>query len=524
MFGNHSRLVEILRCQLRSRSHTNDKPILGDFGIVEEWSNETLLSFSRVIYMFKQNRSIKIWRFRNVVSSLMNLLKDKLLQKIREDVHIKDLLRTSGILYVGALIALVLLLVQQFGLANLLGASDYGRLAIIISSSLLIMLFLDFRTWELGIKLLTTEITNQSNEEVIRLLNWLASIELATGLVGMVLLFLLAEPLATHLLNVPGLEWLIRLYALSLPFRVLADGVISMIPRVYNQFRWVAYKTVSNNLFRLIFMVVLVKLGYGLSGAVIGALIGDLINFAVVMVIGWRILKQKMPGVRLFDRTRPRQQAAGYRLIADYWIISTLVGLNQQAIIPFMGLLTIASQVGLFRTGLDIAQFIDKLVAPMTLGVTPQIMRIYEQEEWTTFTRYIKRTSVIFFLAVTPLTLAILFLGPIFFPRMLHDPIYSALPPVAGIISVGYAITVAITPWTRPALIAVGHSRIQSVVLLLQTLVMFILLWWLTPQYGALGAAISMGASMAFFSIFYLFFWMYISRWQVHPRPLKTTP
>lgn len=458
------------------------------------------------------------------MKSLKNSCIQELLSKIRGDTHIHDLFRTSGILYAGALIALTLLLIQQFGLANLLGASDYGRLAIIISSGLLIMLFLEFRTWELGIKLLTTEITNQAHVEVIRILNWLVSIELITGLSGMVLLFALAELLATRVLNIPGLESLIRVYALSLPFRVLADGVTSTIPRVYNQFKWVAYKTISNNFLRLVLMVGFVKLGYGLSGAVVGALISDVINFIVVMVIAWRILKREMPDVRLFDRTPPNQRSTGYRMMGDYWVISSLVGLNQQAIIPFTGILTSTAQVGLFRIGLDIAQFIDKLVAPITLGVTPQIMRIYEQEEWAIFTRYIKRTSYLFFIAVTPLTLAILVLGPTVFPRILHDEIYGLLPPVAAIISVGYAITVAITPWTRPALIAVGYSRIQSIALLLQTIMMFVLVWWLTPSYGALGAAVAMCVSMALFSLFYLFFWMYISKRQLQFDPPGTTP
>src|SRR5262249_40479115 len=147
-------------------------------------------------------------------------------------------------------------------------------------------------------------------------------------------------------------------------------------------FKWVAYKTVSNNLFRLVFMVVLVLLGYGLNGAVVGAVISDVINFTVVIVIAWRILRREGPGVRFLDRPRRRQRSAGYRDIGDYWVVSTLVGLNQQAVIPFMGLLTSTAQVGIFRISLDTAQFIDKLCAPITLGVTPQVMRIYEQEKW----------------------------------------------------------------------------------------------------------------------------------------------
>lgn len=458
-----------------------------------------------------------------IISKRVSSFVQGLILRVRNDVHIQNLLRTSGILYIGGLVALILVLIQQFSLANLLGSSGYGRLAIIISSGLLAMLFLDFRTWEMGIKLLTTEITNQRHLEIIRIANWLISIELLTGLFGMLLLFIFAEPLATHLLNISGFDWLIRFYAISLPFRVVADGVFSTIPRVYNRFKWVTYRTIANNLLRLILMVGLTKLGYGLSGAVIGAVISDMANFIMVMLIARYILKREIPHFNLFDRTPPIQKSAGYRMMADFWIVSSLVGLNLQAIIPFMSLFTSPAQVGLFRIGLDIAQFIDKLAAPITLGITSQIMHIYQREKWVTFVHYIKQTFIFFLLVVIPLTLGILILGPWIFPKLLHDLNYVSLPPVASIVSVGYAFAVAIIPWARPTLIVIGRSRIQSIIMLLQTLTMFAMVWWLTPQYGALGTAVAMAVPMTLSSLCFLFFWGYISKWQLHPRPLETT-
>lgn len=445
----------------------------------------------------------------------------QIILKIKKDTYIEDLLRTSGILYAGGVVALVLVVIQQFSLARILGPSDYGRLAIIISSGLLALLFLDFRTWELGIKLITSEIANEAPVEVVRIFNWLISIELVSGLFGAALIFVLAEPLAVHLLNIPGFEWMIRFYASSLPFRVVADGVATTVPRIYNDFKWVAYKTVLNNFLRLILPLALVLVGYGLSGAVVGIVISEIVNFIVVVVIAWRILKREMPGVRLWDRTRPRLRMPLYRMISDYWVVSTLTGLHYQAFIPFMGTLTSTAQVGLFRIGLDVAQLIEKLVAPFTLGVTPQIMRVHAQEEWGTFTRYIKRIAVLFFIAIAPLTAAILVLGPFIFPRILPDERYSLLPVIASILSVGNGIAMAILPWTRPALLVLDHSRIQSLGMLLQTFMMFIMLWWLTPEYGAFGAAIAMAVPMALFHLFYLAFWIYSSKRQPASKSLE---
>jgi len=459
----------------------------------------------------------------NPLDKAKHFVSQRIVLKFKADTHIQDLLHTSGILYAGGAVALILLIIQQFALARLLGPSEYGRLAIIISSGLLALLFLDFRTWELGIKLLTTEIANQAPVEVVRVINWLVAIEVVTGLLGAGLLFVFAEPLGIHILNVPGFEWLIRLYAFSLPFRMVADGVTSTVPRVYNNFKWVAYKTVSNNFFRLVIMLALVLMGYGLSGAVIGAVISDIVNFIVVTVIAWRILKREMPGLRLWDRTRPRQQVAGYRIIGDYWVVSSLAGLNQQAIFPFLGLLTSTAQVGLFRVALDIAQFLDRLVAPLNLGAAPQIMRVYAQHDWKTFTSYLKRTALLFCAAVTPLILAIIILGPFVFPRILQDENYALLPIVAAITSIGYAINMATIPWVRPALIAVGHSRIQSIAIFFQSLMMFVMVWWLAPRYGALGAAIGMGVSMGILSLFLLFFWIYVSKRQHQLQKIDTS-
>ena len=86
--------------------------------------------------------------------------------KIRADTNLKDLLWNSGVLYIGGFITILFTFTQQITTANFLGASEYGRFATVLSSSTLLLLFIDVRTWELATKLLAPAILQQDNLEI----------------------------------------------------------------------------------------------------------------------------------------------------------------------------------------------------------------------------------------------------------------------------------------------------------------------------------------------------------------------
>ena len=415
-----------------------------------------------------------------------------ILTHIRNDTNLKDLLKHSGILYISGLLAIGLTFIQQITTAVLLGSSDYGRLAIVLSSTLMVTVLLDFRTWEIGSKLLIQPLQKKVYPETIRVISWLFILEVVAGLLGVVVMILLAEAVAVHLLLNPDLTLLIRLYAISIPFRIVTTGILGVVPRFFNQFDWLAVKAVSYAGIRLVLMSGAALLGYGLIGVVIAALISEIFHFIMLVIISLRIWQRNMVRTRFFDLSKPSNFAEGVQMLPRFWINSTLMGIHLHLFIPVAALLTTPAQIGIFRVGLDVMELLDKAIQPLWVVFTPKIIMLYNADKLFDFRRYLRQCAVITNAVTIPLMTVILLGSPIVFTRLLSESDFGGVVAVTAVLTITNAVYIGLL-WTRPAIITTGlisqHNLLTFVVLLLSLGALV----WLVPATGAVGAALAKG-------------------------------
>ncbi|MDL1886051.1 hypothetical protein FBR01_20745 [Anaerolineae bacterium CFX8] len=411
-----------------------------------------------------------------------------ILTRIRHDAQLTNLFKNSGLLYASGIFSIILTFVQQITTANALGAANYGRFAIVLSSGFLATVIVDFRTWELGAKLLAAPMAQHNHQESIRIITWLNTVELVAGLIGALSIFLLAEPIARYLLQAPEISWLIRLYALSIPFRVVVMGILSVLPRLFDHFNWVAMKSVGYALARLVFISGAAWLGLGLVGVVIAAILVEVLHLGVMIVMAFTIRKRYLPGTPVFDFTRPRQFAEARTMLGAFWLNSTLLGIHIYAFIPLMALFTTPAQVGLFRSSMDIAELIDRAVQPLLLVIWPKIITLYAPDQLQIFRHYVRQAAVLLNLIALPLSLAIIIASSTLLPHLLTNEGFADIAAVTTVLVVGYGIYIG-QFWTRPVIITTGLLSTQNWLTFGLLIVSFGLLVWLTPLYGALGSA-----------------------------------
>lgn len=429
------------------------------------------------------------------------------LNRIRSDSNLAELLRNSGTLYVGGLVSIVIGFAQQILTANLLGLEDYGRLAVVLSSSLLVTLLLDFRTWEIGTKLISQALVHQDTEEISRVTSWLVLIELLTGTAGTVLMILLAWPIASYLLHLPELATLVAVYAISIPFRTLASGVFIVFPRVLDGFQLLALKSILYALARLGFMGGAAFLGFGLQGVILGALIAEIFHFVCLILIVFHIQHQKWPKKFTFTLARPHQFAEGRRMMGSLWTSSTLAALHYQTFIPIIALLTSPLQVGLLRSGLDVAELIERTIQPVSIVFTPRIMALYEAQDFKAFYKYIKQCFIFLLAVVLPISAGVIIFGPYLLPVLLRAEGFEDVLPILNILIVGFSVHTALQWWLRPAGIVMGQIKQQNLVMFILILLSFGLMLVYVPQYGAAaGAIIKSGFYITFSMASLLFF------------------
>ncbi len=420
---------------------------------------------------------------------------NRLIARVRRDRSLKELLRHSGIMYASGLVSTLLLIGQQLSTANRLGAADYGRLATVLGSGALVMFFVDVRTWEVATKLLARPVLDKDHTEIARVITWLTLVDLLTGLVSVLVVILFAAPIATYLLQLPELDWLVRLYALALPFRILSNGTARTVLRLYNRFDWLSVKSIVYSLSSLVFITGAVLLGFGLPGAVFGAVLAEIVGAGIQLIMQVLIYRRELPGKPLVDFLKPRQFVQGVSMLKGLWLSATLAGLQSEIIVPILALLTSPAHVGLFRSGLDIAQTIEKLLMPFMLVLFPQIVKSYEQHNRTEFLRLIKQAALLMALLTVPFVAAIILLGPFVFPRLLGAD-FSGVTLIAGFIALGFLIY-GVLMWTRPALIAFNRLRELNLVSLGMVLLTVAALFLTAPTWGAAAAAAVRGGVMA---------------------------
>jgi O-antigen/teichoic acid export membrane protein len=422
--------------------------------------------------------------------------------KIRGDQNLKNLLKHSGVMYASGAVSTVLLIIQQITTAKIIGPSDYGRLATVLGSSLLVMYIMDVRTWEAGVKLLARPIIDGDKDEVTRIITWLTLADVVTGILGSLVVILFAQFIAVRLLQAPDLYWLVSLYALMIPFRMLSNGIARTSVRMYNRFDWLSVKSIVYGLSRIVFMSGAALLGYGLQGVVIGAIIVEIISAIVIVGMQWRIQKRELTDKTLFDFRKPQQFKIGLKMMRGVWLSATLQGLQIEVFVPILALLTVPAQVGLFRSGLDIAETIEKLSVPLMTVLFPQVIKSYEQDSRVNFIRLIKQSSILMGMLTLPFTLGIIFIGPVVFPRLLGKD-FDGIAIVATILVIGFAIY-GIFMWTRPALIAFNRLSELNLICAATIVLSVIALVIFVPTYGAVGAVIIHAGAIIFQNVLLL--------------------
>lgn len=406
-------------------------------------------------------------------------------------------LRGTGVLYAGGAAAVALTLAQQLLTVGILGAAEYGRVAIVASSAAVTYLIADVRTWELATKRLARPLALRDSDAAAATVRGLGAVEITVGIVGAAALVLLADPIATGFFDDASLTSAIRISALVVPFRMAAMGVSSALLRMHDRFGWVALRGVIVSAVRLVLVV----------GAAL--LFGDVVGVAIALVAAeafaagssWAFAKRahslsEMDGP-LVGLGRSRPGPVPVRELASLWLSASLKALQLELFLPVAATQLTASDVGFLRLGLDVSDLITKSTTPLSLVLGPGIIRDFEVAGRRRGAVSVHSARRLLAFVVVPLALVGFALVPITLPHVVADGSRVVTP--ALILLVGTAAS-GLAIWVRPALVALGEVRAQNVLGAVFAVLMLLGTWLASSLHGLLGAAVTMAAFQVCYS------------------------
>jgi O-antigen/teichoic acid export membrane protein len=356
-------------------------------------------------------------------------------------------------------------------LARVLSPADYGRYTIALIPSSFFVLFIDWGINAALPRFLVRGRIGQDPEQLRSLvwagliIKWLISMVLAVGLV------LVAEPIATQVLNRPDARILIQASALVVVGMPLYQTAFA----IFAGFERMAYRStlaVVQATIKAVVALLLVLLGLGVAGAIGGHVMGALVAAALGVGLTWRVAGapyslQRLPSLW---PSAARMIRFGLPLFAG-GLVTSIVTQMRLILLPWFVSDTV---IGNFQVGKYFTMLIFSFTTALGVTLYPTFSK-FSFTHNTGSTRQVYRTAVRYSaLLVIPVTMLLItvaepMIATLYATRYPAAPGFFVLLAVPGLLS-GFGL------YTFPAwLNSQGDTRCVFIIHILQSSVSIVL-------------------------------------------------
>ncbi len=391
-------------------------------------------------------------------------------------------------------IEFILRLAAMTLVARALGATDYGRLTLVVVSITSIRQLVDVRAWEAATRYLAEFLTKGKPALALATLKLAVLTDTAVALIAYGAMMALSGFVSNRLLHQPDLAGPIRWYAVILLFTAV-NGTAEAVLRVFNRFHELAARWTAQSVWHLGLVGVVLMLGGRIQGLLLAYLVTELAGAILLVALAGRQVRQHLwkewPAARL---TALRPYWSEMLWFTAHTGVRATLKLERQLGFLFLGFFRSPAEVGHYRVAYRMGRILQEAADPYYYAVYPEFARSGASRRL--------RGQVVRAASVATLgALLIVIGGLVFAPALIHLWVGALYAPAVGpfrVIMIAMGLSVA-TFWGTPAALGSGRPDIATRALALGVLVDVVLLLLLVPRLGAMGAAIGLlGGSVTF--------------------------
>jgi O-antigen/teichoic acid export membrane protein len=414
----------------------------------------------------------------------------------REDNLLRRVVKNSGHLLSGNVVAAALGFVQGILAVRLIGVADWGLVATVITFASNINRLLTFRMSEVVVKRLGEALPRSSpgsstgsgkKSEAAAAVKAAMLTETATSIAAYLVLAVLtpwaANTFAKNLQTGP----LFLFYGLILLTNLVTESSTGVL-QAQRRFNWIARVNIVQSVFTAAIILYAFLAGQGIYEIVLAYVFGKSINGIGLAVLALRELN-KILGPDWWKtplRSLPEQRSM-FTFMLNTNLIGTVNLFTRDNIPLYLAALLSTTQVGYFKLAQSLINLILLPLDPLIWPTYAEISRTVAQKQWDATRQLLRRVSLITASVVIAvggfLALTGWFLLPLFYGAQ-------ALPayPALLILLVGYGFA-SIFQWNRPLLLALGKPGYPVIVSLVVGLVELALIFSIVPRLGYLALA-----------------------------------
>lgn len=426
---------------------------------------------------------------------------------------LKKVVKGVGFGFTGAIIGRIFGYLTRIVLARFLGADYYGLLNLGLAGFSIAAAIAALGLGS-GVIRYVSYYKGRGEEGKIKGIIYSAlKINLPVALAFAFLLYSGSDWLAIHVFHDPALSSVLKIFSFAIPFSILAGNFISATIG-FQDLRYSIYvHDISENALRLIAIVILLSLGFGL----IGAAWGWCIAVMGTPFLAFYFLEKK---VFPFFKTRTKPESMGKELFSFSWPLllvgfaGLVLGWTDTLMLGFFGT---SSEVGIYNAALPTALLV--LTIPSIFGIIfmPVISELFSRGRYEDIKNmYSIVTKWILSLVIPGSLLMILFAPSII--RIIFGVEYTGGALALVILTTGY-LFISLFGLTGQILEAYGRTKVIMGCIFFTAAINIVLNWYLIPIYGITGAALATGSSLAILGLIQFLFVYRIAK--MHPFRLN---
>jgi len=403
-------------------------------------------------------------------------------QTLKQDPVLSRVLKNTGFLFSSTTISLVLVFVQSILAARLLGVTDFGLIAIVMSVVTTVNRLFSFRMGEYVIRFFGKELHEGNLENAGGVVKTAAMLEGITSFLAFICLWLIAPLGALFIAKDPNSVSLIRLFGIAILLNFVTETATGILHST-NQFKKQAVLTLINSVITLVIIIV----AYILHGSILFVLWAYIAGKAILglgpILLAWSGLNGILGrGWWRKKYSKPEAFREMLRFAFSTNLSGTIKLLVSESEPLWLGLFLDKQAVGLYKIALSIVNPLMMPITPMIDTTFPEIARSVIQQKWQQLLSLLKRTTVISAIWTGLVTLLMVVLGKWIIRIAYTDQFVPAYTPLM-ILLLGFGFA-NIFFWNRKLLLAFGKANVPLIILAIAAVLKIGLSFWLVPAFG----------------------------------------